>query len=541
MKYNNSMRNILIPLLVAAGIIVGLFMGLAIRSTNFQSQIRSIAAPTPRSNDMVSTVMTLIKTQYVDEVNMDSLAKKVIPVIVENLDPHSVFIPAEEFAGVNEPLEGQFDGIGVTFNMLTDTVQVLNVINGGPSFKAGVQNGDRIITINDSIVAGKKINQDDIVKMLKGPRGSEVIIGVKRAGFSELIPITITRGIIPVKSIDSYFMMTPETGYIKLSRFSRNSHTEFVKASRQLKEQGMKNLVFDLRDNVGGYLDQAIMITNEFLPANTMIVYTEGKSRKRMEEFSNGKGTLTDIPLAVLINEGSASASEIVSGAIQDNDRGTIIGRRSFGKALVQEQIPFPDGSALRLTVARYYSPVGRSIQKPYDQGIEAYNNELRARMEHNEYFSADSIRFADSLKFETPGGRIVYGGGGIMPDIFVPADTVGMNRFMSEIIVRGQLIRFSQSYADAHREELNSISDISQLREFMDSHKNMLNEFLAYARKNGVVPRGNELNESRELLEAELKAYVARHSPLEDDGFFLYIQDVDNVIDAVKELFGGN
>ncbi|MCC8088163.1 MAG: S41 family peptidase [Rikenellaceae bacterium] len=539
MKYNNSFRTIITPLLVAIGIVVGIAVGIRLDRMNIHNRmVRNISSAPRFSNDKISNVISLVKTQYVDNIDLDSIADKVIPEILKNLDPHSVYIPASELAAVNEPLEGQFDGIGVTFNMMTDTILVLNVISGGPSYKAGIQNGDRIVTINDSLVAGKKIRQDDIVKMLRGERGSDVDLGIKRQGHKELIPITVTRGIIPVKSLDAAIMLNDEIGYIKLTRFARNSHRELLDAVEKLKMQGMKELVFDLRDNVGGYMDQAILITNEFLPANSLIVFTEGKSRKRSEQYSNGKGVLKDIPLAVLINENSASASEIFAGAVQDNDRGTIIGRRSFGKGLVQEQIPFPDGSAMRLTVSRYFTPVGRSIQKPYDQGIEAYNNELSDRFDHNEYFSVDSISFADSLQYTTPGGKIVYGGGGIMPDIFVPGDTTGMTDFVKQVFIRNTIVRFSLDYADTHRKELNDISSFGDLDNFFGRHPQLYSDFVKYARRNGVEVSDKEAEESRKVLETDLKAYISRNTELEDNGYYYYIQDIDNVIEESKIFF---
>ncbi|MCD7962576.1 MAG: S41 family peptidase [Rikenellaceae bacterium] len=542
MKYNNSLRTIITPLLVALGIALGIAVGIRLDKMNVHNRmLRSMSAAPRYSNDKISNVVSLIRTQYVDEVDMDTVAEKIIPEIVKNLDPHSQYIPASELAAVNEPLEGHFDGIGVTFNMLTDTILVLNVISGGPSYKAGIQNGDRIITINDSVVAGRNISQNEIVKTLRGERGTEVQLGIKRIGTKELIPITVTRGMIPVKSLDASFMLTDEIGYIKLTRFSRNTHKELVEGIEKLEEQGMKELVFDLRDNVGGFMDQAILISNEFLPANSLIVFTKGKTRKKNEQYSNGKGRLQDIPLVVLINENSASASEIVAGAIQDNDRGTIIGRRSFGKGLVQEQIPFPDGSALRLTLARYFTPVGRSIQKPYDKGNYAYYNELNERFLHNEFYTKDSIAFPDSLKFITPGGKTVYGGGGIMPDIFVPSDTTAVNDFMKDVFIKNILIKYSMEYADKHRKELNSLDNFTELDKFFDSQPNFYSDFVKFARRNGIQSNEKNINDSREILEPDLKAYISRNTFLEDNGFYYYIQDVDNVIKESKLFFNKN
>lgn len=538
MEYNNSRRNIVTPLLFAVALVIGILVGISLDRANMRNRLRDMNFSTNLSDDKLSTMLSLIQTQYVDDVQMDSIAEKVIPTLLENLDPHSVYIPAMDLAEVNEPLEGQFDGIGVTFNMMTDTVLVLNVIPGGPSAKAGIMNGDRIMTINDSLVAGKKIAQNDIVKKLRGPRGSKVNLGIKRSGVKSLVPITVTRGVIPVKSIDAAFMADRKTGYIKLSRFSRNSHEEMMRAVKQLQSEGMRDLIFDLRENTGGFLDQAILIANEFLPDKSLIVYTEGKSRKRTDQYSDGKGRLQEVNVAILIDEGSASASEIVAGALQDNDRGTIIGRRSFGKGLVQEQIPFIDGSAVRLTVARYYTPVGRSIQKPYDKGVEAYNNDLMDRYNHAELFSADSIHFPDSLKFTTPKGKVVYGGGGIMPDIFVPIDTTGATSYLRELWGRNILLKYTFEYADLHRKELNDIKSIKQLNAYFAKQDRLVDDFVTYAASKGISPKGNELQQSRQRISAELKAYIGRNTALEDNGFYPYIFPEDNVIIKTLDFF---
>lgn len=550
MKYNNPRRVVLAPLLVAIGIIAGMAVGMTLNKNDINSRVRSVSSSQKYSNDKVSNVLTLIRTQYVDKVDMDTIAEKVVPEIIKNLDPHSAYIPAKELADVLDPLEGQFDGIGITFNMMTDTINVLNVIQGGPSSKAGVLAGDRIITINDSVVAGRKINQDNVVKMLRGERGSEVTVGIMRQGHDDLIPIPITRGIIPIKSIDAAFMLTDSIGYLKLSHFSRNSHKEMLAAIDGLKGQGIQELIFDLRGNSGGLLDQAIYISNELLPDDRLIVYTEGRSRKRQEQYTNGKGRIVDLPLVVLVDETSASASEIIAGAVQDNDRGTIIGRRSFGKGLVQEQIPFPDGSALRLTVARYYTPLGRFIQKPYDNGIEAYNREIMQRYLHSEMFSADSIQFADSLKFVTPGGKVVYGGGGIMPDIFIPGDTTKVNRYMTEISGRNLIVRYSLDYADKYRAQLNDIKSLSELDEFFKGQPGLVNDFVRYAAdpansakagitgKGGVAPRGSDLKDSYQILESYLKAYIGRNTRMEDNALYWYLQSVDDVIAAARKYF---
>ncbi len=537
MQYNNSKKNIVLPLVIAVSLIIGLVLGFMLHRSDRQIGSSPTITLSGSPGDKISAMLSLIKTQYVDNVPLDSLADDVIPVLLENLDPHSVYIPASELSELNEPLEGQFDGIGVTFNMMTDTVLVLNVISGGPSDKAGVQNGDRIITINDSIVAGRNIPQNDVVKQLRGQRGTDVRLGLKRSGIEGLVYVTVTRGVIPVKSVDAGYLIRDSIGYIKLTRFSRNTHNEVAELAGQMKKAGMKELILDLRDNTGGFLDQAIQVAQEFLPEGSLIVYTEGKSRKKSEWFSNGRGSLKDIGVVILINESSASASEIVAGAIQDNDRGTIIGRRSFGKGLVQEQIPFKDGSAVRLTVARYYTPVGRSIQKPYDDGVESYHKDLYNRFEHSEFFTADSIQFPDSLKFTTPKGKTVYGGGGIMPDVFVPIDTNLVNDYSEQVFGKNLHVRYSFEYADRHRKELNRILTLRQMDDYFQANKEILNEFLRYVSSTGVTPKQNELAESRDLIEAYLKAYIARNTPLEDNGFYYYANKADNVMNKTLDF----
>ena len=486
--------------------------------------------------------LSLIDREYIDEIPSDTLIEHLMPHLLEQLDPHSVYIAAADMQEVNEPLEGEFDGIGVVFNMATDTVIVLNVIPLGPSDKAGIRNGDRIIRINDSIVAGRSIPQQNIVRQLRGRRGTEVRLGLERQGIKDLVEVTVTRDAIPLKSVEAAFMMTDVTGYIRLSQFARTSIDEIREALRDLRSEGMRHLIFDLRGNTGGYLDQAIDIANEFLPEGKLIVYTEDRHGERLEEYSNGKGRSTDLDLAVLIDEESASSSEILAGALQDNDRGTIIGRRSFGKGLVQRQLPYPDGSALRLTVARYYTPTGRSIQKPYTIGDdESYAEDIANRYANNEFFSADSIHFADSLKRVTPGGKVVYGGGGIMPDLFVPADTTDVTRYFMEVAGRNILYRYTIEYADRHREALDRVETIEELNRLLDSDTGMLDDFVRYAQRQGVAPRPAEIARSRRLMLAQLRAYIGRNTKLEDNGFYANIYPVDEVmLRAIDVLRGG-
>ena len=480
--------------------------------------------------DKISYTMALIEGLYVDPVSVDSLAESVIPLILDELDPHSVYIPAADLAAVSEPLEGEFDGIGVTFNMMTDTVVVLNVIRSGPSDKAGVQNGDRIIRIDDSLVAGRKIPQDQVVRRLRGPRGTRVKLSIERQGAAGLVPITVERGVIPVKALDAAFMIAPGVGFVKLSAFSRMSGVELQKALTELTGQGMQSLIFDLRDNGGGYLGQATDIVNMFLPKDELIVYTEDRDGRQERMHSDGRGGFTEIPLVVLIDEGSASSSEILAGAIQDNDRGMIVGRRSFGKGLVQREIPYPDGSALRLTVARYYTPSGRSIQKPYDLGTEEYMMDIYNRFSHNEMFSADSIR-QDSVRYYTRGGRVVHGGGGIMPDYFVPVDTVGVTSYYQRVNGRNLIYLFAREWVDRHRAQVNSVATIADLDALLERYPRLVDDFVAYAARNGVSPDYKQITISREVLDAQLKALIGNNTALEYNGYYAKIYVIDSTI----------
>ena len=451
----------------------------------------------------------------------------------------TMLIPASEMAALNEPLEGEFDGIGVVFNMATDTVIVLNVIPHGPSDKAGVKAGDRIVEIGDSLVAGRKIPQNEVVKMLRGPRGSKVRLGLGRQGIDGLVEVEVERGIIPIRSVESAFRIVDGIGYVKLGQFARTTAGEFRAALDTLRAQGVSKLIFDLRGNSGGFLDQAIAVANEFLHEGQLIVYTEDRRHEQLREYADGTGSAQEMEVAVLIDEASASSSEILAGALQDNDRGTIVGRRSFGKGLVQQQIPYADGSALRLTVARYYTPTGRSIQKPYTSGdAESYDADIWNRYQHNEFFSADSIRFDDALRRTTPGGKVVYGGGGIMPDIFVPLDTTDLTKYYLEVSGRNILYRYTIEYADAHRKALNAVRTTADLRALLDADRGLVDDFIRYAARKGVAPRYGDIARSRQLMEAQLKAYIGRNTSLEDSGYFLSIYPEDEVIvRAIGEL----
>ena len=485
----------------------------------------------------LALIFQQIRENYVDTVTMDGLIENTLSFLPEILDPHSLYIPAKDMAEANEPIEGNFDGIGIVFNMSSDTVIVMNVINGGPSERAGIRPGDRVITVNDSVIAGRQMEQNAVVKMLRGTRGTRVTLGIARSGEEALVQVIVVRDKIPVKSVDAAYMMDDTTGFIKISKFSKTTHNEFIAAIELLQKNGMKNLILDLRGNTGGLLDQAFQVANEFLDSGNMIVYTEGRARPRYEYHATNHGSCRHINLAVLINEGSASASEIVAGAIQDNDRGVIVGRRSFGKGLVQEPVMFSDNSGLRLSVARYYTPTGRSIQKPYRKNnYHDYENELYKRILHGEMYSSDSSKLTGQ-RYYTPKGKVVYGGGGIMPDCFVPDDTSGINEFTNTISRRNLIYRFVLQFSDQRRDALNSIRTLDALNAYFSNYK-LDALFRDYAAANKVTATDAQWEESRELISAYLRAYIGRNTPLEDIALYAMSAGVDATIEAaLREL----
>ena len=530
-----------LPTLLATSLALGVWMGYTFFTGREMATSHATTSTmgSQRGGSKIDYALGLIDEAYLTPLDTDSLEENLMSALMEQLDPHSMYIPARDMQAINEPLEGEFDGIGVVFNMLTDTIVVLNTVAGGPSYKAGVLPGDRIITVDGDTVAGRKINQDKIVERLRGPRGTKVSVGIQRSNVEGLVAVDIVRDKIPLKSIDAAFMIRPEVGYIRLTSFARTTHQEFLRATENLKMQGMKSLIFDLRSNSGGYLDQAILMTNEFLPEGKLIVYTEDRNGHQQREYSTGGGKLQDIPLVVLIDEYSASSSEILAGALQDNDRGIIVGRRSFGKGLVQSQIPLRDGSALRLTVARYLTPTGRSIQKPYTMGGGDYEADILRRYESGQFFSADSIHFADSLKFTTPGGRTVYGGGGIMPDEFVPIDTLEMTPYYYAATGLNILYRYTLDYTDRHRSKINAIQTVEELNDFLDGDKRLVEDFVAYGQSVGLKPNWREIRTSRRLLERLLRAYIARNTSLEDVGYFSQIEPIDESLQRAFEVLG--
>ncbi len=539
MKHNR--HSLWLPTLMATMLALGVWMGYTFYkgSALSNSPIATTSAPSAQSSKIDYT-LRLIEEAYLTPIDRDSLEEELMFSLIEQLDPHSLYIPASDMQAINEPLEGEFDGIGIVFNMLTDTVVVLNTVAGGPSYKAGVLPGDRIITVEGDTIAGRKINQDKIVERLRGPRGTKIRVGLERGNVEGLVEMDIVRDKIPLKSIDAAFMIRPEVGYIRLTNFARTTHTEFLEATERLRKEGMKSLIFDLRSNSGGYLDQAILMTDEFLPKGKIIVHTEDRNGNRQSEYSTGNGALQEIPLVVLIDEYSASSSEILAGALQDNDRGTIVGRRSFGKGLVQSQIPLYDGSAIRLTVARYLTPTGRSIQKPYTTGRGDYDHDIIDRYESGQFFSADAIHFADSLKFTTPGGKTVYGGGGIMPDEFVPIDTLEMTPYYYAATGLNILYRYTLDYADRHRREINAIGSIEELNAFLNGDRRLVEDFVAYAESVGLKPNWREIKTSRRLLNSLLRAYIGRNTSLEDVGYSSQIVPIDESLQKAFEVLEG-
>ena len=493
-----------------------------------------------QGGDKMMQAIISVRNHYVDPVSLDTIYEKAIPALLSELDPHSEYIPKKMFEQVNESLEGHFDGIGIVFNAMTDTITVLSVIPQGPSDRAGVRPGDRIMIIDGREVAGKGIPQDSMVKLMRGPRGSKVKLSVRRSSLEDLVDMTITRAPIELHSVTAAFMLDRDEaiGYIRLAQFSRTSYNEVSKALERLRSEGMKSVIIDLRGNGGGFLDQVVAMVNELLPANQLIVYTEDRYGQRVNEYSNGSGSYTDIGIAVLVDEFSASSSEILAGAIQDNDRGLVIGRRTFGKGLVQAQIPFEDGSAMRLTGARYYTPTGRSIQKPYTNGNEEeYHMDLVNRINHHELFSADSIHFDESMKFTTPKGRTVYGGGGIMPDIFIPIDTLYVSDYYNKVWNSNVLYRYTLDFNDRHRKAMDKVTTIEELDAVLDS-ESLIDDFVAYAERNGIERDQEGLDKSREVIEAQIRAYIGRNAMADEAGFYHNIYPIDEAMQrAVEEL----
>lgn len=480
----------------------------------------------------LDVILSYIQEEYVDTVYNDSLIELAIPSLLTSLDPHSIYIPASEFSDVNEPLEGEFDGIGIEFNVQTDTIVVVTIIKGGPSDIHGLMPGDRIVKINDTIVAGVKITNHQVTRKLKGRKGSKVVLKVRRTGVKDLLTFELTRDRIPLHSIDISLLAEKGIGYIKISRFAKTTYEEFIEAVDKLHEQGAQTFILDLRGNGGGYMKGATNIADEFLDENQLIVFTQGRNRPKINTFATAEGRCQNDAVIILIDEWSASASEILAGAIQDNDRGIIIGRRSFGKGLVQEPLFFTDGSSLRLTVARYYTPTGRCIQKPYDQGLTDYLYEV---VERDDKDTGNSVNGKDTLKYVTPGGKVLYGGGGISPDITLAADTAGYSDYLAEAVNKSLLYKFAFIYADEHRPELSAYKSHSQIVAALE-RKQVLTSFVEYAAKQGLTTNAGQIINSSEILKAHLYAYIARNI-IGDKGFYPIVLGIDQTYrQAIKE-----
>ena len=513
--------------LLLAGILLGLYInkGVATRQVVVQG------------GGKFDEVMWYVNEDYVDAPDAKMLEEEAVTAMMDALDPHSAYVSVDEFNDINDPLLGSFDGIGVQFRLEKDTIAIVSVIKGGPSEKVGIMAGDRIIFIDDTLVAGKKLTNEDVMRKLKGPKNTKVKVSVLRRDVASLFDYTITRDAIPTYSVDIAYMLDDRIGYLKLSKFSATTVDEFKKGVKSLKKQGMQQLIFDLRGNTGGYLNAAVEIADEFLPKGSLIVYTEGRKRARQYMKARRHGMLEDIPVVVLIDGESASASEIVAGALQDNDRGTIIGRRSFGKGLVQEQIMLSDNSAIRLTVARYYTPTGRSIQKPYDSDHEKYLLESYERYENGELFSEDSIHFDDSLKYTTPQGKTVYGGGGIMPDIYVPLVKDSTEFYFNRIVNAGLLYQYAFDYTDRHRQQLKRFTTVTAFDKGFSVSDAMFDALVGMADEKGIVGTEEQRQVARREANTLLKAYIARNL-FDDEGFYPIYAPMDEVLQrAIEEL----
>jgi carboxyl-terminal processing protease len=529
MEIQNTKRAIYTPIVLGIVLAVGIFIG-----NKFIPRKDGLSQMFVSKPDKLSSLIQLIQHKYVDKVSTDSIEELAIPEILKMLDPHSVYIPASDMEEMNEPLKGNFDGIGVQFNIQNDTIYIIATIPGGPSEKMGVLAGDRIVKINDTLVAGVKISNRQVIDKLKGETGTKVNIGIKRRNVTNLIRYEIIREKIPINSIDASFITNKNIGYIKISKFSATTFDEFTRAVIRLKEQSMKTLVLDLRQNGGGYLDAAVDISDEFLKTGKMIVYTRGQHAPERNYIATDKGLCEDLPLDILIDSWTASASEIVAGAMQDNDRATIIGRRSFGKGLVQESTAFPDGSGIRLTIARYYTPTGRCIQKPYDKGLENYEEYFSHRTHDGELNSADSTHFSDSLKFKTPGGKTVFGGGGIMPDIFVPIDTSFYTEYYRKLMHRNLIYDFALNYSDLHRKHLSSFKSGEALTQYLIK-ENIETAFLVDCRKHGINPSGAELKISQNRINELLYAYIVRNILNENEFYRAILKNDPDFMQVLK------
>lgn len=531
MKNNKIL--VLLPFIIAVVLAAGVYMGkqLAVPTTTLLFNGTDFG-----EENKLQQVLSYIKSDYVDTIKEQLIVEETINDMLQQLDPHSYYIPKRDYNQMNDPLEGNFEGIGVEFRIQQDTVVVIQPIGGGPSEKVGIRAGDRIVKVEGEDITGEKINNKRVVKLLKGPKGTTVNVKVKRRNEPQLIDFAIQRDEIPFYSVEASYMANSEVGYIKVIRFARTTHEEFMQAVEELEAKGMKKLILDLRNNSGGYMKSAIDMADEFLPKKQLIVYTKGKARSKQEFFATAGGELENKQVAILINEGSASASEILSGALQDNDRGFIIGRRSFGKGLVQEGIQWPDGSGIRLTVARYYTPTGRSIQKSYEEGLDNYNQETFERFESGELLSLDSIDLPDSLKFYTEKGKVLYGGGGILPDYFVPLDTNNASEYFGKLNYQGMFYQFGFNYVDDNRGSLKSNFTAEEFVKQYEVPAAVLNQFYEFASSKDILYNKEEAKESENLIKNRLKAAIGRNV-WGDAVFYQVVNEQDKVMEKALKL----
>ncbi len=536
MNKKNSKLQIYLPIAFSIVLIIGIWIGSLLVSNN--QGAKSLLPLGSNKYNKTGDILDYIIQDYVDTVNRESLENDAIRGLLEELDPHSMYISREEFNEVNDPLLGSFEGIGISFRIQKDTITVINPIPGGPSEKVGLMAGDRIVMVDDTLVAGIGITNNDAVRKLKGKKGTKVKVSNFRRGVPKLIDFTITRDVIPTYSLDVAYMVDDNVGYIKLNKFSATTYDEFIESAKELKEEGMTKLILDLRGNPGGLLQAAIGISDEFLKEGELIVYTNGKNRAKRHAFATDDGDFEDIDIAVLVDENSASASEIIAGALQDNDKGLIIGRRTFGKGLVQEQISLPDGSAVRLTTARYYTPTGRCIQKPYDNGdSESYYEEYYLRYHNGEMTNKDSIHFNDSLKYITPKGKVVYGGGGIMPDIFVPLITDSIHTYYNLLANKGLIFQFAFDYTDRNRARLNKFQDFESFDKNFKMDDSIFEELIAYAEDKGISQSDEKVQISKDKIATLFKAFVGRNV-LDEKGFYPIYHKIDTTFNrAVFEI----
>ena len=521
------------PLWMAVCVVLGILVG-TFYANHFSGNRLNIINS---SGNKLNNLLHIIDDQYVDTVNINDLVEKAMPQILAELDPHSVYITAREGEIANDDLRGSFFGIGIEFTIRQDTIRVQNVIGNGPAERAGVLAGDKIVEVDDSVFVGKICTNAEAMHRLKGPKDTKVKLGILRYGENKLRHITITRGEIPTKSITSSYMLDDESGYIRIKNFGENTYPELLIALAKLAQQQFSNLVIDLRGNTGGYLESAVQIANEFLARGQLIVYTQGRAFPRQDYRADGRGSYQNLPLVVLVDEASASASEILAGAIQDNDRGTIIGRRSFGKGLVQKPMEFSDHSMIRLTIARYYTPSGRCIQKPYTDGSH-YDDDWVSRYQHGEFFSEDSIKHTGP-EYHTANGRVVYGGGGITPDIFIPEDTLDMTSYYKEASMSGLILQYAFNYSDENRQRLADMTSVKEMETYLKK-QNVVDKFAAYAEKNGLKRRNLMIQKSHKLLERFLVSRIIYNIHSEQAWTEYLNQDDPSIIEALR-LFREN